>query len=513
MRFKNCDLLYFSISKLHHKISTNTIFPKSYYHLIHQATRCERSNPLKNTNADELFDEMPDQNVVSITAAMGRSARVQRHEDALRLFTKMLKLDITPSEFTFGTVIPSSTALGDMNIGKQLHCFAMKLGVQGNVFVGSALLDMYAKLGSVEEAFGAFEDIHEPNVVSWTALLCGYMKNERFDEAREIFEGIPERNVVTWNAMIGGFSQTGENEEAVNLFVQMLKDGVLPDHDTFPCVIIAAANIAALGIGRSLHASAVKYLGKISSSVGNSLITFYAKCGSVEDSLLIFDKLTDRTVVSWNALACGYAQYGSPDKAMELFKKMKENGFQPNRVTILVLLWAYNHAGWVQEGLGYFNMVKLKYQNIIDSAHYACMVDLLSRSGRFSEAERFLSELPFDLGVGFWKALLGGCQIHSNTELGEYAARRILALDPQDVPSYVMISNAHSLAGRWENMSMVRRWMREKGMKRVPGFSWIEIGSQIHKFVTLDQNHRDKEDIYMILEVFFEHCTYQTRKF
>ncbi|PQQ07142.1 pentatricopeptide repeat-containing protein [Prunus yedoensis var. nudiflora] len=112
------------------------------------------------------------------------------------------------------------------------------------------------------------------------------------------------------------------------------------------------------------------------------------------------------------------------------------------------------------------------------------MVDLLSRSGCFGEAEEFISNLPFEPGIGFWKALLGGCQIHSNMELGEFAARKILALDPEDVSSYVMLSNAHSAAGRWQRVATIRREMKEKGLKRVPGCSWIEIRNRVHVFVT-----------------------------
>ena len=133
------------------------------------------------------------------------------------------------------------------------------------------------------------------------------------------------------------------------------------------------------------------------------------------------------------------------------------------------------------------------------------MVDLLSRSGRFREAEKFICDLPFDPGIGFWKALLGGCQIHSNMELGEYAARKILALDPGDVSSYVMLSNAHSAAGRWQSVSMVRQEMKQKGMERTPGCSWIEIKSKIHVFVTSDKRHGQKDEIYMVLGFFIEH--------
>lgn len=456
--------------------------------------------------AHQAFDEMSVWDVVSATSTISRFARHHRHKEAFCIFSRMLALDIRPNEFTFGTVIPSSTALQSLNSGMQLHGCAKKMGFNSNVFVGSAILDLYAKLSTIEEARRAFEDTHEPNVVSYTTLICGYFKKERFDDVVGLFQVMPERNVVSWNAMICGYSQTGRNEDAVNLFVGMLREGFLPNHSTFPCAIRAAANIAVLGMGRSFHASAIKFLGRnLSLFVSNSLISFYAKCGSMEDSLLAFTKLPERNVVSWNALICGYAQNGKGKKALDFFRKMENMGFEPNGVTLLGVLLACTHDGLINEAYSFFNQAKLKNPSILKPEHYACMVDLLSRSGHLNEADRFIRDLPFDPGIGFWKALLGGCQIHLNMELGEFAARKILGLDPGDVSSYVMLSNAHSAAGRWQSVSMVRREMREKGMQRVPGCSWIEIKNHIHVFVTADRRQSGRDEIYKVLRFFLDH--------
>ncbi|KAA8518858.1 hypothetical protein F0562_016368 [Nyssa sinensis] len=453
----------------------------------------------------DLFDEASDWDVVSATTIIGQFARHHRHEEAIYLFSRMLVLNIRPSEFTFGTIIHLSTSLQDLNLGKQIQACATKLGLSLNVFVGSAILDLYVKLSTIEEAGRAFEDIHEPNVVSYTTLIWGYLKKERLDDAIGLFRTMPERNVVSWNAMIGGYSQKGHNEEAVNLFIEMLREGLLPNQSTFPCAMSAAANIAALGMGRSFHACAIKSLEKPGVFVGNSLVSFYAKCGSMEDSLLVFNKLPERNLVSWNAVICGYAQNGRGKEAIDFFQKMQHTDLQPNSVTLLGLLLACNHVGLVNEGYSYFNQARIKDPRMLKPEHYACMVDLLSRSGHFKEAERFICDLPFDPGIGFWKALLGGCQIHSNKELGEIATRKILALDPEDVSSYVMLSNAHSAAGRWQSVSMIRQEMKEKRMKRVPGCSWIEIKNKVHVFVTGDRRHEHSDEIYMVLRFFLDH--------
>ncbi|KAI3952873.1 hypothetical protein MKW98_005100 [Papaver atlanticum] len=377
------------------------------------------------SDARKLFNETPDWDIVSATKVIGQFAKKDRHKDAISLFSSLLILNCTPTQYTFGTV----------------------------------------------------------------------------------FQDMPEKNVVSWNAMIGGYSQTGHTEEAVNLFVKMRREGsLLPVHSTFPCVFSAAANIAALDMGKSFHACGLKILGSSCGVfVSNSLISFYAKCGAMEDSLLIFSKLQQKNVVSWNAVICGYAQNGRGKEALKFFEKMKTSGFRPNSVTLLCVLLACDHTGLVDEAFTHFNLAKAEDPNLLQPEHYACMVDLLSRCGRFSEAETFLQDLPFDPGIGFWKSLLGGCQIHSNLELADYAARRVHDLDPKDSSSYVMISNANSAAGRWSNSSVIRTEMKEKGMAIIPGCSWIEANGKVHVFVTSDKRHVQKDEMYLMLRNLLEH--------
>ncbi|KAI3962534.1 hypothetical protein MKW92_024530 [Papaver armeniacum] len=465
---------------------------------------CERDS---FSDARKLFDETPDWEIVSATKVIGQFAKKDRHKDAISLFSSLLILNCTPTQYTFGTVIHSSIALQNLCIGEQFHACALKLGLNSNVFVGSSILNLYVKLNTIENARKAFDDTNEPNVVSYTTLVCGYLKNKRCEDALQVFQDMPEKNVVSWNAMIGGYNQIGHTEEAVNLFVKMRREGLLmPVHSTFPCVFSAAANIAALDMGKSFHACALKILGfSCGVFVSNSLISFYAKCGAMEDSLLIFDKLQQKNVVSWNAMICGYAQNGRGKEALEFFEKMKTSGFRPNSVTLLCVLLACDHTGLVDEAFTHFNLAKAKDPNLLQPEHYACMVDLLSRCGRFSEAETFLQDLPFDPGIGFWKSLLGGCQIHSNLELADYAARRIHNLDPKDSSSYVMISNASSVAGKWSNSSVIRTEMKEKGMTIIPGCSWIEANGKVHVFVTSDKRHVQKDEIYLMLRNLLEH--------
>ncbi|CAL5043764.1 unnamed protein product [Urochloa decumbens] len=444
---------------------------------------------------------MPHWDVVSATAAIGALTRRGRHRDALGMFSQVLAGGIAPNEFTFGTVLRSATALRAPRVGAQLHACAAKLGLCSNVFVGTALLDHYAKMGAMREAQGALEDTREPNVVSYTALIAGLLKNGMFHEADRLFRRMPERNLVSWNAMIGGCSQAGLSEEAVNLFLEMCREGVMPNQSTFPCVLTSVANAGALGVGRSVHASAIKFLGNLDVYVGNSLVSFYARCGILEDSVLAFKKMKQKNVVSWNALICAYAQNGKGEEALNAYKAMRATGLKPDNVTLLGLLFGCNHAGLVDEGYDLFKTAEVEQPGILKPEHYACVVDLLSRAKRFYDAKRFLEELPFEPGIGFWKALIGGCQIHWNRELAESVAKRLHALDPKDTSSYILLSNVYSAAGSWQRVSMIRREIKEKGLKRITGCSWIEIQDKVHVFFNGDGRHQQSDEIYSMLEV------------
>ncbi|EOA14533.1 hypothetical protein CARUB_v10027765mg [Capsella rubella] len=461
------------------------------------------------SNAHQAFDEITDLNVVSATAVIGRFVKQNRHVEASHAFKRLLCLGIRPNEFTFGTIIGSSTFLKDVKLGKQLHGYALKVGLSSNVFVGSAVLNCYVKLSTLVDARRCFDDTREPNVVSMTNLISGYLKKHEFEEALSLFRTMPEKSVVTWNAVIGGFSQTGKNEEAVNTFVDMLREGVvMPNESTFPCTVTAVSNMAAHGAGKSIHACVIKFLGQQCSNVfiGNSLISFYSKCGNMEDSLLAFNKLEEqhRNIVSWNSIIWGYAHNGRGEEAIAMFEKMvSDTNMKPNNVTLLGLLFACNHSGLIQEGYMYFNKAVNDYDepNVLQPEHYACMVDMLSRSGRFKEAEELIKSMPLDPGIGFWKALLGGCQIHSNKRLAKLVASKILEMDPRDVSSYVMLSNAYSAAEKWGNVSDIRRKMKEMGLKRITGCSWIEVRDQVRVFVNADKNSELKGEVYRMLRL------------
>jgi pentatricopeptide repeat protein len=143
----------------------------------------------------------------------------------------------------------------------------------------------------------------------------------------------------------------------------------------------------------------------------------------------------------------------------------------------------------VDEGLRYFETMTSMYNISPTVEHYAVMVDLLGRAGRLNEAEDLIKMMPCEPSASVWKSLLGACRIHGNVEMAERIAKRVLEIDPGDAAGYVMLSNIYAAAGKWDKSANVHKQRLERGVKKQPGRTWIEVNKRMHSFTVDDQNH------------------------
>jgi pentatricopeptide repeat protein len=205
-------------------------------------------------------------------------------------------------------------------------------------------------------------------------------------------------------------------------------------------------------------------------------------------------------VVTWTAMLKGYAMHGLGKEALRHFEQMSQAGVEMDQVTLISLLSACTHAGLVDEGLCYFESMGSVYGVPATVEHYACIVDLLGRAGHLQEAEDFISTMSCEPAASVWVALLGACRIHHNMEMGERIAKQLVELDPGNVASYVLLSNIYAAAGKWDLSANVQRQRLEKGMKKQPGPTWIEVNNEIHTFVVDDQDHPQMVEIHAELK-------------
>lgn len=179
---------------------------------------------------------------------------------------------------------------------------------------------------------------------------------------------------------------------------------------------------------------------------------------------------------------------------------MQQAGVKPNNITFVCVLSACSHAGLVDEGRHYFDSMFCDHGIMSTSEHYACMVDLLGRAGRIKEAEELINKMPIEPSASVWGALLGACRVHGDIELGKRAAENLLKLEPQCAGTHVLLSNIYAAAGRWDDVARVRKLMKDRGVKKETGVSWIEVRNTVHAFAVGDSLHPESERIHAMLE-------------
>ncbi|XP_057825107.2 pentatricopeptide repeat-containing protein At3g12770 isoform X1 [Cryptomeria japonica] len=521
-------------------------------------------------NARQVFDKMPERDVVSWNGMIASYGRQNRFGDALILVRQMVAEGLRPNSTTMVSVLPLLAQVGALRGGKEAHGFVIRNEFEGDGLVRNGLVSMYAKCGSLENACIVFDKMPQRDVASWNAMIAGYAQNGRFDEAlgifkemvqvgvnanmltiasilpacsclsalywgREIhayavrrsiefnvivasalmdmyancrrvedaiqvFRKMPQKDVVAWNVMIAGYVQNQYFSNVLKLFYEMLQEDIRPDSFTIVSVLSACAHLVALRHGKEIHDYTIRHEFESNTIVGSAIVDMYAKCGSVEDAWKWFMKLPQKDLISWNAMIIGYGMHGHGKQALTLFHQMQNDGMEPDEVTFTAILSACSHAGLVDEGRQYFNQISHKYCMTPTIEHYSCMADLLARAGHLDEAHNFIKNMPLEPNRTIWGTLLGACRNYRNVELGEQVAERLFEIEPENEGNYVLLSNIYAAAGRWDGVQRVRKMMKEKGIRKNPGCSWIEFQNKVHVFLSGDKRHPQTEKIYAALD-------------
>ncbi|PKI64231.1 pentatricopeptide repeat-containing protein At2g29760, chloroplastic-like [Punica granatum] len=514
----------------------------------------------KTSNLDyalSVFDRAPKPTLLSWNVIIKCHVENHRSHDAISLFCELLH-EFTPDSFTLPCVIKGCSRLGVVEEGKQLHGLAMKIGLGTDKFVQSSLVSMYAKChdigsarnvfdempekdlvswnslidgyarcGEVDLALEVFNEMPEKDCFSWTALVDGFSKCGKVDTAREIFDSMPNRNLVSWNAMINGYMKSGDSvnaaclfsqmdmrdlitwnsmiagydlngkfKDAVDVFSEMLWDGFSPNRATLVSALSAVSGLATLSKGRWIHSYMVKNAFELDDVLGTSLIDMYSKCGSIESALAVFQSIQSKKLGHWTAIIVGLGMHGMAGEALHLFSKMRRAGLKPNGITFIGVLNACNHAGLVDHGRCYFEMMRREYGIEPTIEHFGCLVDLLCRAGRIKEAKNVIDGMPMKPNKIIWMSLLSGSRIQGNISIGEYAAHKLIEIAPETISCYILLSNMYAAAGHWEKVSQVREMMKSKGISKDPGCSSIEHQGTLHEFIVGDKSHGQTRQIY-----------------
>lgn len=505
--------------------------------------------------------------LISLAVQNGKS------EKSFELF-KLMRME--GAEFDSGTLINllrSTVELKSLELGRIVHCVAVVSDFCKDLSVNTALLSMYSKLASLEDAKMLFDKMSDKDRVVWNIMISAYyqsgfpkeslellmcmarsgvradlftaiaavssislMKNiewgkqmhanvlrngsdyqvsvhnslidmycecEDLNYARKIFYSVKTKTVVSWSSMIKGYVTHDQSLEALRLFSEMKLEGVEVDFVTIINILPACVNIGALEHVKYLHGYSMKLGLNSLSSVNTAIFISYAKCGCIEMAGELFDeeKIDSKDIITWNSMISAYAKHGDWSQCFKLYTQMKQSDVRPDLITFLGLLTACVNAGLVEEGRIIFKEMKESYGYEPSQEHYASMVNLLGRAGHMDEARELVKDMPFKPDGRVWGPLLSACKMHSETELAELTAEKLISMEPENAGNYVLLSNIYAAAGKWNGVAKMRTFLRDRGLKKTPGCSWIEIGKLVHEFWAADQSHPQADAIYTILGI------------
>ncbi|GAB2276890.1 hypothetical protein Dimus_011601 [Dionaea muscipula] len=399
-------------------------------------------------SARQVLDKMPERSIVSWNTIIGAYTQNQLAGRALGLFMEMRKEMVEVNGFTISSVLCACAAQCAISECRQLHGLALKTAMITNVYVGTALLDVYAKCRFVDDASRVFDVVEEKSDVTWSSMVAAYMRNELY-------------------------------EEALMLYHRAQVIGVRQNKYTLSSVLSACAGLAALIQGKQVHGVAVKVGSGTGIFVSCSLVDMYARCGSIAEAHMVFSE-QDRdhkndNVALWNAMLSGFSRHGRWRETMILFEKMQQIGLSPNEVSYVSVLSVCGHMGLVEEGLKYFDLLVVADSVSQNAIHYSCLVDILCRAGRIRDAYNIVIQSMMPTTASMWGSFLSSCRKFGDLELAEIAAKHLFEMEPCNGGNHVLLSDTYAANNKWEEAAWSRKNLKEsEAAEKEKGKSWIE---------------------------------------
>ncbi|XP_061366149.1 pentatricopeptide repeat-containing protein At1g71490 [Gastrolobium bilobum] len=454
--------------------------------------------------ARHLFDNMPARDAVSWNTIISCYASRGMWEEAFQLFRSMqeegIEMDIIIWNTIAGGCLHSANFRGALELLSQmrtsihLDSVAMVVGLNACSHIGALKLGKEIHAHAVRTCFDVFDNVKN-------ALITMYSRCRDLGHAYMLFHKVEEKGLITWNAMLSGYAHMDRSEEASFLFRKMLHEGVEPNFVTIASVLPLCARIANLQHGKEFHCYIMKreqfkdYL-----LLWNALVDMYSRSGKVLEAKKVFDSLSKRDEVTYTSMIMGYGMKGDGKIALELFEEMCKLEIKPDHVTMVAALTACSHSGLVVQGQLLFKKMIDVYGIIPCIEHYSCMVDLFGRAGLLNKAKEVITGMPYMPTSAMWATLIGACRIHGNTVMGEWAAGKLLEMKPDHSGYYVLIANMYAAAGCWSKLADVRTYMRNLGVRKVPGCAWVDVGNEFSPFLVGDTSNPHACEIYPLMD-------------
>ncbi|KAK9747612.1 hypothetical protein RND81_02G003100 [Saponaria officinalis] len=394
-------------------------------------------------NARIVFDRMPERDLTSWNTTISGYVKNGSPAEGLHVFQEMLVSGVNPDSTTLLGVLAACSELRCFETGKQVHGFLLRNRVHCPYnFLTNSLIEVYC--------------------------ICSSMVY-----ARRLFE-VSRKDSVSWNTLISGYGRSDKGFEGLRLFRQMVAASKRPDLATFIAVLGICEDVAALDFGMSVHSRLVREGFGVSVMAATALIGMYSRCGELSCSRLIFDEIETKNLVSWTAMISAYGHHGKGKESISMLQQMRVNNIVPDEGTFTSILTACSHAGLVEEGREVFRQIHQEYNIKPVLAHYACLVDLLSRAGNLEDAYETICSMKVKPTVDIWASFLSGCRVHGNVTLAEVAGEKILQLNPDGVGGYICLSHIYADEKRWTDVEKVRDMVQSKGTTKPTAYSFLK---------------------------------------
>ncbi|GMH30941.1 hypothetical protein Nepgr_032784 [Nepenthes gracilis] len=446
--------------------------------------------------ARQLFDKLSQRGVEAWNAMIIAYSRMVLPTEVVALYHKMILEGTKPDSSSFTLAIKACISLSDLEKGEEIWRQAVDFGYKYDVFVSSSVLNLYVKCRKMDEAKVVFDQIQRKDLVCWTTMITGLVRILGTRKWLFPFMGICCGEIFQWMLF---FRPAFSTWDALELVKKMQKVGFRPDLVSLISALLACAQVGYLKMGKSIHGYIVRRQ-EFEQVSATAVIDMYSKCGSLFSARCLFDRISSKDVISWNAMIASYGIHGHGKEALLLFLEMIKTNLKPDDATFASLLSAISHSGLIEEGRYWFDQMIDRFKIQPGEKHYACVVDLLARAGRVEEARDLINSMAHEPGIAVWVALLSGCHSHGKFFIGELAAKKVLELKPDDPGIYTLVSNFFAAMRKWDEVAEVRKVLWKAGMKKIPGYSMVEVDGKLHAFLMEDKSHHQYKQMVEITE-------------
>lgn len=441
-------------------------------------------------HAHKLFQETPRRTVYLWNALLRSYCFEGEWVETLSLFRQMnnvssVSIEERPDNYSVSIALKSCAGLRKLLLGKVIHGFLKKVRIDGDMFVGSALIDLYTKCGQMNDAVKVFMEYPKPDVVLWTSIISGYeqsgspelalaffsrmvvsekvspdpvtlvsvasacaqlsnfklgrsvhgfVKRKGLDNklclansllhlygktgsiknASNLFREMSDKDIISWSTMVACYADNGAETDVLDLFNEMLDKRIKPNWVTVVSVLRACACISNLEEGMKIHELAVNYGFEMETTVSTALMDMYMKCFSPEKAVDLFNRMPKKDVIAWAVLFSGYADNGMVHESMWVFRNMLSSGTRPDAIALVKILTTVSELGILQQAVClHAFVIKNGFEN--NQFIGASLIEVYAKCSSIEDANKVFKGMTYK-DVVTWSSIIAAYGFHGQGE-------------------------------------------------------------------------------------------------